>query len=259
MAKHADRWETSMTQHEGCEAVRTARGTSGQSPEEGLARDLSELAREMQNDQSMEALLDRIAAAAVREVAGAEHASISEIAGRNVHTRAGTDPLVERIDQAQYRLSEGPCLAALREQMTVRSDDLDDEQRWPRFAKAAVDEGVRSMLSVQLFVQGDNLGALNLYASEPKSFSDADESTAMMLAAHAAVAMKGARMESNFRVALESRDVIGQAKGILMERYKIDATEAFDLLVMASQRTHKKLRDVAYELSTTGELRIDNA
>lgn len=109
------------------------------------------------------------------------------------------------------------------------------------------------MLAVQLFVEDANLGALNIYATEPDAFTEHDESIAMLLAVHAAVAMTSHTTESNLRIALESRDTVGQAKGILMERYKISAVEAFHLLVVASQRTHRKLRDVADTLATTGD------
>lgn len=234
--------------------VRQARGTRGQDPEAGLARDLSELARRMQADPSLEVLLQRIVEAAVAEIDPAEYAGISEITGKRVQTRAGTGPLVRAIDELQYRLEEGPCLTSLREQATVRVDDPRHETRWPRFVIAAADAGMLSMLSVQLFVEGDNLGALNLYATRPRAFEDEHESTAMLLAAHAAVAMKGSQVETGLRTALATRDVIGQAKGILMERYKINQTVAFDLLVAASQHAHRKLHEVAEELATTGEL-----
>src|SRR3954471_18642629 len=161
------------------------RGSGGDLPDAGLARDLSDLARQMQADSSMEALLGSIVEAAVREVGGAEYASISEILGRRVNTRAASDPLVSRIDELQYDAGDGPCLTSLREQVTVRSADLKDEDRWPGFARAAADIGVRSMLAVQLYVEGDNLGALNMYAHEPEAFTPDDETVALLLAAHA--------------------------------------------------------------------------
>jgi GAF domain-containing protein len=244
-----------MTVHgEESDPVRFSHGFGGQRPEAGLARDLSELARRMHADRSMEALLQRIVEAAVAEVEPAEHAGISEIIGKQVQTRAATGSLARTIDDLQYRLGEGPCLSSLRDQVTVRADDLRSETRWARFATAAADAGVLSMLSVQLFVHGDNLGALNLYATTAHTFDDSDESIAMLLAAHAAVAMKGSQVEAGLRIALTTRDVIGQAKGILMERYKTNQAMAFDLLVTASQRAHRKLNDVAEELASTGEL-----
>jgi GAF domain-containing protein len=244
-----------MVDHDDAAAeVRQARGTGGQAPTAGLARDLSELARQMHADPSMQALLQRIVEAAVLEIDSAEQAGISEITGRHLHTRAATNRLVQMIDEVQHRLEEGPCLTSLRQEITVRTDDLRQETRWPRFAAAAADAGVRSMLSVQLFVQGDNLGALNLYASTPHAFGESQESTAMLVAAHAAIATNENKVESNLRTALVTRDLIGQAKGILMERYKINPSMAFDLLVTASQHTHRKLNDIAEELATTGEL-----
>jgi GAF domain-containing protein len=235
--------------------VRHARDSSGQRAEDGLARHLSELARELRAEPDTPALLLHIVLATVAEIDGAEHGGISLIEGQQMRTEAATDDLVQRLDQRQHELAEGPCVSSLRGEVTVRSDDFHDEARWPRFVAAAAQEGIRSMLSVQLFVEGDNLGALNLYATKPDAFSEHDESTAMALAAHAAVAMKGSRVENHLRNAVSSRDLIGQGKGILMERYKIGADEAFALLVLASQRTHVKLRDVAEALASTGELR----
>ena len=235
------------------ERVRHARDSSGDPPIAGLARDLSDLARQLQAEESMGSLLETIVAAAVREIPGVEHAGITSVNGGTVRTEAATDAIMARLDEAQHVAGDGPCLTSLREQVTVRSDDLTTEERWPRFGPAAVREGARSVLAVQLFVEGDNLGALNLYATSPDAFTDEDETTAMLLAAHAAIAMKGSREQASLRVALSSRDVIGQAKGILMERYRIDELTAFRLLDKASQDTNRKLRDIAEELATTGD------
>ena len=152
--------------------VRFARGSSGDLPEDGLARDLSDLARQMQAEASIESLFDSIVAAALREVEAAEYAGISLIEARRVHTEAASEELIEKIDELQYRAGDGPCLTALREHLTVRSADLQTETRWPGFARDAAGEGIRSMLSFQLFVEGDNLGALNLYATVPDAFTE---------------------------------------------------------------------------------------
>lgn len=234
--------------------MRQAIGTTGQAPDAGLARDLSELARNLQADPSLEVLLQHIAEAAVDEVEPASYAGISEITGKQVQTRAATGPVAREIDELQYRHGQGPCLTSLRDQVTVRIDDLRVETRWPHFATAAADTGVYSMLSVQLFVDDDNFGALNLYADPPHAFEVSHESTAMLIAAHSAIAMKGKHVETGLRTALSTRDLIGQAKGILMERYRINQAMAFDLLVMASQNNHRKLHDIAEELTATGEL-----
>ena len=242
-----------MSQDDPSRATRHARGSSGDAIEIGLARQLGELAREMQSEPDLPALLERITKTAVIEIEGAAHACISLFEGHIVRTQAATDDLVRRVDTRESELNEGPCITSLREAVTVRSDNFEKEERWPRFVAAAMDEGIRSMLAVQLFVEDDNLGALNIYATRPDAFSEHDESIAMLLAVHAAIAMKSSTTESNLRIALDSRDMIGQAKGILMERYKINSVEAFHLLVVASQRTHRKLREVAETLAATGD------
>jgi GAF domain-containing protein len=242
-----------MTQDQSRAALRHAVGSSGDDIEVGLASRLGELAREMQAEHDMAALLQRITETAVDEIEGAEHACISLFERGTVRSQAGTDELAKRVDSRESELNEGPCITSLREEVTVRSDDFEKEERWPRFVAAAMEEGIRSMLAVQLFVQDDNLGALNIYATQPNAFTEHDESIAMLLAVHAAIAMTASATESNLRLALDSRDVIGQAKGILMERYKISSLEAFHLLVVASQQTHQKLRVVADTLASTGD------
>jgi GAF domain-containing protein len=151
----------------------------------------------------------------------------------------------------QDRVQEGPCLDAVWEQETVRVEDMRTETRWPRFAAEAVALGVLSSLSLQLFVEGDNLGALNLYARQPHAFGEESEDVGLVLAAHAAVAVAGARTEQHLRRAVSSRDLIGQAKGILMERYRISADQAFQVLARVSQQTNRRLADVADELTRT--------
>jgi len=243
-----------MPQDDPGDEARQAHGSAGGSIEIGLARQLGELAREMQSAPDMAALLQCLTTAAVTEIEGAEHACISLVEGKIVSSVAATDELVKRVDGRESELDEGPCITSLREEVTVRSDDFAKEKRWPRFVAAAMEDGIRSMLAVQLFVEEDSLGALNIYATRPNAFTEHDESIAMLLAVHAAIAMKGSATEAHMRLAINSRDVIGQAKEILMERYKISSVEAFRLLVITSQRTHRKLRDVAETLAATGEI-----
>jgi transcriptional regulator with GAF, ATPase, and Fis domain len=242
-----------VTTHHATE-MRNARTSSDRSIDAGFARDLSELARTMQAESDSAAVLARVARAAVQEIDGADHAVVSLISKGHVSSEVPTSDVVSQVDLAQNRLGEGPCLTSLREQTTVRADDLRDEPRWPKFAKVAVAHGVLSMLCVQLYVAGDNLGALNLYAERPHAFTDADENMALLLASHAAVALVGVRKIGNLETALANRDVIGQAKGILMERYKISSTEAFSMMIAVSQHHHVKLAALAEQLATTGEL-----
>ena len=132
---------------------------------------------------------------------------------------------------------------------------MNTETRWPEFTKQALELGVQSVISFQLFVEGDSMGALDVYGGKIKAFDAEAENTGLLLASHAAIAMAASRDITNLRLGMENRDVIGQAKGILMERFKIAPHEAFDLLVMASQSTHRKLREIADELAATGELK----
>jgi len=128
------------------------------------------------------------------------------------------------------------------------------EDRWPDFTRRALDLGIRSMLSFQLYVAEDTLGALNLYSDQAAAFTDESENIGLLFAAHAALAMAGARNHDDLTRALSMRDLIGQAKGILMERHRLTADQAFALLVRASQRTNTKLTDIARNLADTGSL-----
>ena len=221
-----------------------------------LAEKLGELARSMQDETGLENTLNAIVHAAAETVPGAEAASISSMVrrGGEVRTVAATGELARAVDQAQYETGQGCCLDSLYESETLRLPDMRNEQRWPDFAARAMSLGVYSMLAVQLYVAGDDLGALNLHSRRPDAFGDESEQVALMFAAHAAVAFAGAKAEEQMQRAVNSRDLIGQAKGILMERYKISSQEAFRLLVVASQSTNIKLFDVAEFLTKTGEL-----
>lgn len=234
--------------------VRQALGSAGQRADQGLARDLSELAREMQADRDPKDLLQHIVEAAVRDIPGTAYAGITLLDAGQLSTPASTDVLVVDIDRRQYELAQGPCVETSRTHLTFRTDDMAVEPRWPRFAEICLEAGVRSMLSVQLFVESEAFGALNLYGTTAGAFDDDAESIALLLATHAGIAMAALRNKANMEIALSSRDLIGQAKGILIERYKMTGHDAFGLLVLASQNTNRKLRDVAEELVTTGEL-----
>lgn len=140
------------------------------------------------------------------------------------------------------------------EQETVRLPDFESEDRWPDFTKRARELGAGSMLAVQLFVEGDDLGALNLTNERPGGFDAQSEHVALLFATHAAVAMSGAQELERMTRALGTRDLVGQAKGVLMERFKVTGDQAFTLLVRASQDSNRKLTEIADELVTSGQL-----
>ena len=222
-----------------------------------MAVRMGEIARSLQQKNSLQDTLQGIVAAAVHNVPGTQYAGLSEVhSGREIDTPASTDALVRAADAAQYETGQGPCVNAIAEQQTVRVSDMAGDDRWPAFAKRAAQLGVGSMLSFQLYVVGDNLGALNLYSRERDAFDDESEHVGLLFASHASVAMAGAQRNERLNRAIATRDLIGQAKGILMERYKLTGEQAFTLLVQTSQTTHIKLRDIAEQLATVGELPI---
>jgi GAF domain-containing protein len=132
--------------------------------------------------------------------------------------------------------------------------DTIDDQRWPRWSPQVAELGLRSVLTVRLFTARSTLGALNLYAGRPGKFTTVDETTARLLARHASIAVATVREASTLAQAVEARMLIGRAQGLLMERFAIDADQAFAVLRRYSQDNNVKLRDVADELVTTRRL-----
>jgi GAF domain-containing protein len=156
------------------------------------------------------------------------------------------------VDSLQERLEQGPCMDAVWNQRIVRVDDVGADDRWPEFAMQAAGLGARSMMCFQLFVEGAQLGALNMYSHTRGAFDDESQDIGLLFASHAAVALAGAEHEANLRTGMNNRDVIGQAKGILMERHHLTADQAFGVLARVSQEMNRKLVDVARELTDTG-------
>ena len=219
-----------------------------------LAEVMSRTARRLQEEHGdIEATLQAITATAVTVVPHADECGISYVIGRSrIEPRASTGDLPRSLDALQERVQQGPCLDAVWEQEIVRVDDVGADDRWPAFARQAAELGVGSMMCFRLFVEDDRLGGLNIYARSPGAFDDESQDVGHMLAAHAAVAVAGAEHEENLRAAVSSRDVIGQAKGILMERHRLTAEQAFAVLARVSQELNRKLGDIAREVSDTG-------
>jgi transcriptional regulator with GAF, ATPase, and Fis domain len=220
-----------------------------------LARQLSELARSLQLEDGTDQTLDEVVRGAIALIPGADEGSISVVVGRrDVTSQSPSSDLPARVDALQAETGEGPCLDAVYNSQTVRVDDMATESRWPHFARRAMAAGARSMLSIQLYVEGDNLGALNLFGLQPDAFDDESERVGLLFATHAAVAFAGAQKLEQLNDGMATRDLIGQAKGILMERHKVTATQPIKLLVQVSRSRNLKLRDVAYELTNSGQL-----
>ncbi len=221
---------------------------------------VADLARRLAAGPSVDEMLDHALEFAIEFVPGCEQAGISLVrSNQRIETPASVGSLAAACDRLQEQLREGPCLSAISDSTTIRIDDMQTEQRWPRFAARAAELGVRSLLACQLATMRDRVGALNLYATEPTAFDNGAESLATAYAIHVGLALAALDKESNLRTAMRTRELIGQALGILMERHRLTATQAFDLLVAVSQARHVKLRDLAELLTTTGELPGDAA
>jgi GAF domain-containing protein len=219
-----------------------------------VARDLNELARGLEAEPDFTAVMHWIVMAAVTELGGATAAAITLVQHGQVSSSVPSSKLAERTGTIQRETGEGPSADNRREEATIRVDDLRESSRWPTFAPRAVKMGVLSLLSFQLLARHDNIGVLDVYSDRPGGFDSYDEDTGLLLASQAAIAIRASRKVTGLRMAMNTRDLIGQAKGILMERYKIDGERAFDVLDRTSQHTNRKLRDIAEHLATTGEL-----
>jgi GAF domain-containing protein len=215
---------------------------------------VAQLAAQQADTESLDELLQRALELTIEIVPGCEQAGISMVEKGTVETPASYGEVAAKCDKLQEHLGEGPCITALLEAEVVRIDDLEQDERWPKFAVGALREGVRSMLAVRLATQRDKLAALNMYSGQPGAFDENSEAMAIGYAAHVGLALSALDRETNLRRALESREVIGQAIGILMERHRITASQAFDVMVHASQQSNVKLRVIAEELSRTGSL-----
>jgi GAF domain-containing protein len=224
----------------------------------GLACQFAAVARALEAEPTIEATLQRIVEVARSIVPGCHHAGITVLRRGKPETPAATDDVSAAVDAVQYEAGEGPCLSAIVEADTFRTGDLAREARWPRFSRPAVERtGVRSVLAYRLFTEEDIFGALNLYSRERNAFDDDAVGVGSILTAHAALAFARARERaqiSGLEQAVASNRAIGMAIGILMAILRVGQDEAFDLLRTVSQRTNRKLREIADEVVHTGQL-----
>ena len=221
-----------------------------------LWRDLSQV---VLVDRSLEDVLGEVTDIAARGIPGAESTSITLVRGDRAFTAAHTGEMALVADELQYEQGYGPCMDAGRAGVVLRIDDTRTEQRWPDYVPRVLEVGVRSSLSMPLPYQGSTIGALNIYSTRPQAFSSAEsEEAATAVAEAVAVAVVNADAHDrlaenarNMRLAMESRAVIEQAKGVLMAQRGVDAEQAFDILRDASQRYNRKLRDIAAGIVAT--------
>lgn len=188
-------------------------------------------------------------------VDGCDHAGVTVARGGRLSTPAASDATVEQGDAWQYELGQGPCLDSVALEHTVISQDLRTERRWPQWSARVQDTlGVHAMMSLLLFTESDTYGALNLYSDRPRVWSGDDIGLAYVLAGHLATSIGDALAIAQRARAMTTRTVIGQAEGLLMERFGLDADQAFAYLRRMSQTTHTKLAVVAEDLVRTRQL-----
>ncbi|WP_204912511.1 ANTAR domain-containing protein [Microlunatus spumicola] len=217
--------------------------------EAGLARLMAAVAESLHHQSETEDVLRGIVLAARDTIPGVEHVGVT-VAHRNgrMETVAATGPLVYQVDDLQYRLHEGPCVDALVGRTVTTSEDLGREDRWPRYAPAASALGIASQLGMELFDEERTTAGLNLYASRAHAFDTATLQIARLFAVHAAHALGRRLAEQQLTEALSTRKVIGQAVGIVMERYRLSEQQAFTFLTHASHDSGTKLRLIAAQL-----------
>ncbi len=219
-------------------------------PVQELLRDLS---RVVLADRPLHDVLTEIVTIAARGIPGAESSSITLVRGDEAFTAAHFGEMALAADELQYERGHGPCMDAGRANVVLRIDDMAAETRWPDYTARVLEVGVRSSLSVPLPYQGSSIGALNNYSSNVAAFkTDQALDAGVQVAEAVAVAVVNADAHAqvvdqahNMRLAMESRAVIEQAKGVLMAQRGVTAQQAFDMLRDASQRYNRKLRDIA--------------
>ncbi len=232
-----------------------------------LASSFAAIARTLFVEPTVAGTLQRIVDFAEATVVGCDAASISLLTGSDIATPVCSNSIALDIDRYQYEFGEGPCLDAITEEPMLYSEDLTTDVRWPRFGPLAVSLGMRSLLSCRLSSEV-TLGSLNLYAKIPRAYGAVDRTTAIIFATHAGIALGAAgtladasvllnteiRRSENLELALSTREVIGQAEGILIERERLTPEQAFDVLRRASQNLNLRLRDLAQYVVDTGEV-----
>lgn len=213
---------------------------------------MAEMARAVAAPRSVEEIFTEVTEAAVELIPGVSTAGILLIRrGGRFESHAGTTDLPHQLDELQHRHQQGPCMDAAIHDVIVRTDDFREEQRWPQYSPAVLELGVRSGISFKLYTKDRTAGALNLFGFEPTEWDAERQSVGTVLAAHAAAAIMSFQQGEQLQSAVTSRDRIGQAKGIIMERFGIDDVQAFDMLRRLSQDGNAKLVDIAQRVIDT--------
>ena len=220
-----------------------------------LAKALARMSAVLLSQESVSTTVQLVTTLAQKTLSGTAGAGVSLIDAVGKRTTAASDPLAEQADLRQYELDEGPCLTAWRDRVPVRIDDTHGERRWPRWIHDIADLGIRSAVSAPMLVGDRSIGAIKVYSVQRATYDEDSEELLGLFAQQAAILLANAQsyrdaqeLTDNLRRALASRDLIGQAKGVLIAGGARDEREAFAMLVSASQRSNVKVRDVARQL-----------
>ena len=225
---------------------------------DGLERNLAEVALVLFAQGTVDSVLQRIVDEATETIEGCDLAGILLLQDGQVTTSASSDPQLIELHRLQIEFGEGPCLDVAAGEADRYVANLAVDERWPGFGPAAAAAGIRSVLAYQ--VTSRRSSALNLYSRLPTAFGAGDRAKALLFATLAGLALASAEQHEDeaqrqvdFQAGLRTRELIGQAVGILIERERITPDQAFRMLVRASQHLNLKLRDVAQTLVETGE------
>lgn len=216
--------------------------------QETTPEEFAQLAISLHDEPTLEETVDRVLDFALKAVDCTYAGVIFVHRNKSVETFAATDPLVADLDRLQFESGDGPDLEIIADRLGVLVEDTATETRWPAWSRTVAASGVRSMLGTRIHTSATVIGSLNLYDVRPGHFTEEDRDVAHVLARHAAVAVAATREQAQLWQAIDARQLVGQATGILMERFALDADRAFDVLRRYSQHHNLKLHEVATRL-----------
>jgi transcriptional regulator with GAF, ATPase, and Fis domain len=229
--------------------------------ERELAEAFAEISRVLLAEPGVQRTLERMCQWLVATVEGCDHSVVTLVEDHHMSSRASSDEVGPAVDAIQFEVDEGPCVEAIREHATLQADDLATETRWPKFSRRACEAtGVRSMLAFRLVLSEETLGSLNLYSKRPNAFNDESVVVGTIFATHAAVALRSAQDKerlAHLRELVETRELIAQAKGILMGRQGISSEAASDILCRGAERLKIELRELARRVIESEEGKRD--
>lgn len=207
-------------------------------------------------DADSDTVVAELAEHAAAEIPGAQYAGITLTRNaKDIDTPAATHHWPLLLDKIQQRHQEGPCLTAAWEEKVIHVVDLETDERFPNYRRDALAETpIRSIMAFQMFIASETVGALNVYSEQPGAFDADSRNLGLVFAAYSSVAWNSARRDEQFQRALASRDMIGQAKGMIMERYGVNAVQAFELLRKLSQDSNIPLIQIATELVANAQV-----